>query len=202
MPWIQWTQRLQAIAQNGLTYATDKFDIERYQQLQDIASEIIATYTNHEFHEVRNFLTGETGYATPKADMRGVVFQENKILLVKETSDNLWTLPGGWADVLGSPSENVEREVFEESGYLVKARRLLAVYDRSRHGHYPETPLYVYKFFFLCEIVGGEPKTSMETSEIGFFDVDALPELSVARVTEKQIRRMFELKALNQTDFD
>ena len=202
MKWIEWTQKLQAIAQNGLTYSKDKFDIERYKQLQAIVAEIISTYTNHDFHEVQNYLNKETGYATPKIDVRGVAFKNDKILMVKENADNLWTLPGGWADILETPSENVEREVFEESGYKVKAKRLLAVYDRSRHGHYPEYPNYVYKMFFLCEIIGGESRTSMETSVVDFFGLHELPEISVARVTKKQIHRMFELKEKNQTDFD
>jgi ADP-ribose pyrophosphatase YjhB (NUDIX family) len=121
---------------------------------------------------------------------------------VQEKSDGRWTLPGGWADIHESAGENVEREVYEESGYKVEAVRLLAVYDRSRHGHSPIYPEYVYKMFFLCEIHGGESKTGMETSGADFFSLDDLPALSVGRVTEKQILRMFELKDLNQTDFD
>jgi ADP-ribose pyrophosphatase YjhB (NUDIX family) len=202
MKWIEWTQRLQAIAQNGLTYAKDKFDIERYKQLQEIASEIISNYTNHDFKEVQNYLTNETGYATPKIDVRGVVFKKEKILMVKDNADDRWTLPGGWADILQSPSENVEREVWEESGYKVKAKRLLAVYDRSKHGHHPEDPKYVYKMFFLCDIVGGSPQTSIETSAVDFFGSQELPEISYTRVTEKQIKRMFELKDMAQADFD
>lgn len=202
MKWIEWTQKLQAIAQNGLTYAKDKFDIERYKQLQDIISEIIATYTNHDFQEVQNYLTNETGYATPKIDVRGVVFKKDKILMVKDNADDRWTLPGGWADILQSPSENVEREVWEESGYKVKATRLLAIYDRSKHKHSTEDPKYVYKMFFLCEIIGGSPRTSIETSAVDFFGLHELPEISVTRVTDKQIKRMYELKEINQTDFD
>ncbi len=202
MHWIEWTQKLQAIAQNGLTYSKDKFDIERFTQLQEIVAEIISKHSNHEFQEVQNYLSKETGYATPKIDVRGVAFKEDKILMVKEKSDGLWTLPGGWADIFETPSENVEREVFEESGYKVKAEQLLAVYDRSKHGHYPEYPNYVYKMFFLCVIIGGESRTSMETSGVDFFRLDELPEISVARVTIKQIHRMFELKENNKTDFD
>ena len=202
MKWIAWTQKLQAIAQNGLTYAKDKFDIERYRQLQEIASEIISNYTNHDFHEVQNYLTNETGYATPKIDVRGVVFKKEKILMVKDRADDLWTIPGGWADILQTPSENVEREVWEESGYKVKAKRLLALYDRNKHRHYPEDPKYVYKMFFLCDIVGGSPQTSIETSAVDFFGLHEIPEISTARITKKQIKRMFELKETDQTDFD
>jgi ADP-ribose pyrophosphatase YjhB (NUDIX family) len=202
LKWIEWSKKIQAIAQNGLTYAKDQFDIERYKQLQDIAADIISTYTNHDFQVVKNYLRNETGYATPKIDVRGVVFKENKILLVKEKIDRLWTLPGGWADVLESPSENVEREVLEESGYKTQAVRLLAVYDRSRHNHFPEYPSHVYKMFFLCKIISGGPRKGMETLEVDFFGRDVIPDLSKARVTYQQIQRMFYLRETDITEFD
>ena len=202
MNWIYWSQQIQAIAQNGLTYAKDKFDIERYKKLQDLAAEIISTHTDHSIKEVQDYITKETGYATPKIDVRGVVLQGKKLLLVKEKIDNLWTLPGGWADIHETPSENIEREVREESGYVVKANRLLALYDRNKHGHEPAYPYYVYKIFFLCELVGGKPQAGIETSGVGFYNLNNLPELSVSRVTHKQIQRMMELIQNNQIDFD
>jgi len=202
LKWMEWSQKLQAISQNGLTYAKDKFDLQRYSQLQEIVAEIISEHSNHNHKKVQNYLSSEMGYATPKIDMRGVVLKEGKILLVKEKADGLWTLPGGWADIYETPSGNIEREVWEESGFEVKAVRLLAVYDRSKHGHFPEYPSYVYKFFFFCEITGGEARPSMETSDVGFFDINDLPELSIARVTEKQIHRMMNLKENLQTEFD
>ena len=202
MKWVEWAQRIQSIAQNGLAYATDKFDIERYKELQDLASEIISTHSDHEFSEIQDYLKEETGYATPKIDVRGVVFKDQKILLVKEYSDGKWTLPGGWADIMKSPSENVEREIYEESGFEVQAKRLLAVYDRSRHGHFPDYPHHVYKLFFACEINGGKARAGLETSDVGFFDLDNLPELSIGRVTEKQIKRMFELNTNGESEFD
>jgi len=200
--WMEWTKRLQAIAQNGITYSTGIFDIERYNQIQDVVAEIISNHTDHDFAKVKDYLTNEAGYSTPKVDVRGVVFENNKILLVKEKEDNRWTIPGGWADILKTPSENVECEVFEESGYKVKATRLMAVYDRDKHGHKPKHPYSIYKMFFLCKIIGGEANTNIETTDVGFFDINELPELSVARITKKQIRRLFELKDNPLTDFD
>ncbi|BCL36622.1 NUDIX hydrolase [Nostoc sp. MS1] len=189
--WLEWTQKLQAIAQNGLTYSENPFDIERFKQVRAIAAEIMATYSNVEHNDVLDLFTRELGYATPKVDVRGAVFRDNTILLVKERSDGLWTLPGGWADVGDSPSEVVVREVFEESGYQTRATKVLAVYDRDRQGH-PPFPFYIYKIFFQCELVGGSPSASIETEEVGFFAEDALPELSVGRVTAKQIQRIFQ----------
>ncbi len=189
--WLEWAQKLQAIAQNGLTYSEGVFDIERYKQLRAIATEIMATYSNVEHSDVLDLFSRELGYATPKVDVRAAIFRDDNILLVKERSDGCWTLPGGWADVGESPSEVVVKEVYEESGYQARAIKLLAVYDRDKQGH-PPFPFYVYKLFFHCEIIGGSPSSSIETEEVDFFPKDALPELSLGRVTPAQITRLFQ----------
>jgi ADP-ribose pyrophosphatase YjhB (NUDIX family) len=191
LKWLEWAQKLQALAQNGLTYSENPFDIERYKSLQAIAAEIMATYSNVEHSYVLDLFTREVGYATPKVDVRGAVFRDNTILLVKEREDGCWTLPGGWADVGDSPSEVVVKEVYEESGYYTRVVKLLAVYDRNRHGHLPH-PHYIYKLFFLCELISGSPSPSIETEEVGFFAEDAIPPLSLGRVTPAQITRLFE----------
>jgi len=189
--WLEWSQKLQAIAQNGLTYSEGVYDIERYKQLQAIATEIMATYSDVEHSYLLDLFSGEVGYATPKVDVRGAIFRDDTILLVKERADGLWTLPGGWADVGESPSEVVVKEVYEESGYQTRATKLLAVYDRDKQGH-PPFPFYVYKLFFQCELIGGSPSSSIETEAVDFFPEDALPELSIGRVTPTQIARLFQ----------
>lgn len=189
--WLEWAQKLQAIAQNGLTYSEGVYDIERYKQLRAIATEIMVTYSNVEHSYVLDLFSGEVGYATPKVDVRGAIFRDDTILLVKERADGLWTLPGGWADVGESPSEVVVKEVYEESGYQVRATKLLAVYDRNKQGH-PPFPFYVYKLFFHCELIDGSPSSSIETEAVDFFPEDALPELSIGRVTPAQITRLFQ----------
>lgn len=192
--WLNWAKRLQAIAQSGLTFTDNKYEIERYRQVQDLAAEIMCGHTNHSKDEVLDLIKKEYGYATPKIDTRGVVFNdEGKILLVRELVDNgRWTLPGGWADVALSPSENVEREVWEESGYKVKAVKLLAVYDREKQGHKPSMPFHLYKMFFMCELLGGRAEDSIETEEATFFGRDEIPELSESRVLRRQIQKIFE----------
>src|SRR5208283_2790322 len=129
--WLDWARRLNALAQTGLTFAETPYDIERYTAIRTIAAEMIAHGSGHDFSRVLDLFTCDAGYATPKVDVRGVVFQEGKILLVQERSDGMWTLPGGWADVGDSPAEAVVREVREESGYLTHASKLLALYDRD-----------------------------------------------------------------------
>jgi ADP-ribose pyrophosphatase YjhB (NUDIX family) len=190
--WIEWAKRLQAIAQNGLTFAETSFDVERYAAVRQIAAEMIAAGSNVEFQRVLDLLSDDVGYATPKVDVRAVIFRDDALLLVKERDEGRWTLPGGWADVGESPRENVVREVAEESGYQVRATKLLAVYDRSLHAHEPPFPFHVYKLFFQCEIVGGAAETRFETSAVAFFRADSLPPLSLTRVTPAQIDRMFE----------
>jgi len=189
--WLEWTQRLQAIAQTGLNYARDPFDGERYEQIREIAAEMAAHTSDADVDTMRALFAGEVGHATPKVDVRGVVFGQDKLLLVRERSEGLWTLPGGWADIGESAAEATAREVFEESGYRTRAVKLLALYDRNKHPH-PPYPFHTYKLFFQCELLGGEPVTSIETDGIEFFRVNELPELSVMRVTEEQIARFFE----------
>ena len=192
-PCYKWSQRLQALAQIGLRYARDEFDTSRYSEIRDIAAEMMAAQSDLPKEKLIELFEREEGYATPKVDVRGVVFRENKILLVKERLDGKWTVPGGWADVAKTPRENVEREVREESGLAARAVRLLAIYDRTRQGHLPLVPFHIYKLFFLCEIAGGQMKTSYETTDVGFFGENDLPELSLTRILPGQIHRMFEL---------
>ena len=153
----------------------------------------------------RWFVLREEGYATPKVDVRGVTFRDDRILLVRELLDGgRWTLPGGWADVNDRPSEAVEREVWEESGYRVRATKLLAVYDRRFHGHQPPHPHGIYKLFFLCDLLGGEPTASVETADAAFFAEDEIPELSISRTTRPQLQRCFahHRNPSLPTDFD
>lgn len=134
----------------------------------------------------------QCGYATPKLDIRGVIFNDEKVLLVRELADGgRWTLPGGWVDINESPSHAVEREVLEEAGKLVKARKLLAVYDRNQHGH-PPTVFHSYKIFVLCDLLGEATASVLETSDPTFFLLSEMPELSPSRVTPEEISRMFE----------
>ncbi len=189
--WLEWAQNLQAIAQAGLTYTEEPYDRERYKAIQRIAAEILADHTDASSDRIADLLAQESGYATPKIDVRGVVIQDDTILLVKERADGLWTLPGGWADVNESPRQCVEKEIWEESGYEATAVKLLAVYDRNQHPH-PPIPWHTYKLFFLCRLDGGAPAHSLETNGVGFFLEDALPPLSISRITPEQITRMFD----------
>jgi len=204
--WLAWAKQLQAIAQNGLTYSQSTFDTERYKSVREISAEILGEAAGLPSAQFMELYERQEGYATPKVDVRGVVFhpETGTILLVKERMDGRWTIPGGWADPGESPAENVVREVREESGFETRAVRLLAVCDRSKHPHYPLFPFHVYKMFFLCEVVAGEAAPNEEISEIAFFPADALPELSVGRVTSAQIARMFEHRRHPDwpTDFD
>ena len=201
--WLDWASGLQAIAQNGLLYAQNHFDIERYQAIRQVAAEMVAAGSAAEIERITELFSGEEGYATPKVDVRGVLFRDGKVLLVQEWSDGGWTLPGGWADIGASPSENVVREIREETGFEARAVKLLAVYDRNKHPHTPFVH-HVYKMFFLCEIVGGQAATSAETLAVGFFGPDEIPPLSVQRVTAGQIERFFEHVRHPEwpTDFD
>jgi len=202
--WLRWAKQLAALAQNGLTYSESQYEIERYEQIREIAAEMMAEGFDLETKAVIDLFSQEQGYATPKVDVRGAVFRDGKILLVKEKIDDAWTLPGGWADPCQSPSEAVVREVFEEAGFEVRVEKLAAVYDRSKHPHIPPMPFHLYKLFFLCEITGGQATESHETTGVDFFAEDQIPPLSISRTLPFQIARMFEhyRNPALPTDFD
>ena len=203
--WLVWARDLQAIAQTGLTFASSIFDRERYEAVRSLAARMMVTYSDANFVRVERLFAEQTGYATPKVDVRGAVIEDGRILLVREIADSgRWTIPGGWADVNQSPSESVIRELREEAGLEVKVRKLASVYDRARQGH-PPHPFHVYRLFFICDVVGGAPKAGSETSEVAFFGENEIPEyLSAERILPHQIRRMFEHERDKDlpTDFD
>ena len=197
---LKWAKQLAALAQDGLTYSQNPYEIERYQHIREIAAEMMVAgprgggaESGIEKRCVLELLAREEGYATPKVDVRAAAFRDGKILLVKEKVDDGWTLPGGWADPCQSPSEAAVREAFEESGFHVLATKLAAVYDRSKHPHLPYMPFHIYKHFFICEIIGGSPTESHETTAVDFFARDAIPEkLSISRTLPEQLTRMFD----------
>lgn len=192
--WLNWVREIQAIAQTGLAFVRDPYDAERYRMLQNLAARIAATHTGEDPQRIESLFAGEQGYATPKVDVRGAVFDpEGRILLVREVVDNgRWTLPGGWADVNQTPAECVIREVREESGYDVEVRKLAAVWDRQRQGHQPPTAFSIYKLLFVCALTGGTADLSLETSEVGWFAENNIPpDLSLGRTLPSQIKRMF-----------
>ena len=202
--WLTWAQKIQALAQSGLQYTINPFDAERYHELSRIATEMMIAGTRADPDEVRVVFDAQSGYATPKLDIRGVVFKDEKLLLVRELVDaGRWTLPGGWVDINEPPSLAVEREVREEAGLLVKASKLLALYDRNLHGH-PPTLFHTYKIFVLCDLLGEASASELETSNPTFFPLEEIPELSLARVTHGQIVRMFDYlhNPTLPTDFD
>lgn len=189
--WLDWAKRIQALSQSGLAFSKDIYDIERYEELRKISVEIMAKHTDLDIHKIEDLFTNETGYQTPKVDVRGVVFKNDQILMVKENLDDKWALPGGFCDIGLSPSENVVKEIKEESGYDVIPVKLIALLDKNKHPHPPE-PYHYYKIFILCEIIGGESAAGPETNQVEFFTKNNLPPLSMNRNTASQIATMFE----------
>jgi ADP-ribose pyrophosphatase YjhB (NUDIX family) len=196
--WLGWVARLQAIAQAGLELTDGVYDRERYAAVRALAAEIAAAHLElsspAERLRLDELLAGDGGYPTPKVDVRALVRRDREVLLVRERADGRWSLPGGWADVGWAPAAMAEREVAEESGYQVRARRLLALWDRARHNPGP-FPHAVYKVAIACDLVGGSPRPSIETLEVGWFPPEALPELSTGRITAAQIHRLVDLEA-------
>ncbi|MBP2301068.1 NUDIX hydrolase [Azospirillum picis] len=197
--WLVWARQIQSLAQSGLAFTRDAYDRERYEALRLLAAEMMAARSGGNPARIEALFAEQTGYATPKVDVRGAVFdRDGRVLLVREAADGgRWTLPGGWADVNQAPSECVAREVLEEAGIAVRVRKLACVYDRARHPHQPPYPFHIYKMFFVCEPLDGVEHVrgdGHETTAAALFARDEVPEaeLSTGRVLPFQIRRLFE----------
>jgi len=189
---LQLVKQLQALAENGLHYSENDYDLDRYQIIEEISLRMLSLLTGISSETIAMATPERNGYRTPKVDVRAVVFNDkDEILLVQERIDSLWSLPGGWCDVGYTPTEIAEKETFEEAGIKVKAKRLLAVLDKKCHEH-PEDLFYAYKIFLECEAEDHATKTGMETLDVSFFAQDNLPPLSTPRNTAGQIRMMFD----------
>ncbi len=203
--WLKWVRELQSVAQIGLAFCKNPYDVERYEQMRALAAKMTAALGEASPGKIADLFAEQSGYATPKVDVRGAVFRGDDVLLVSELIDGgRWTLPGGWADVNETPAENAVREVHEEAGLVVKATKLAMVVDRDRAGHTPPYPFHIYKLFFLCDFVEKAEIKPGETGAARFFPVARLPELSVSRTLPGQIRRLYEhvQNPALPTDFD
>ena len=187
--WLEWAQQILSIAQAGLEYCINPFDLERYEKLRKLSAEIVASYANIDTQKAEQLFASDKGYQTPKVDVRAIVHDRGKLLLVKEEDDK-WALPGGWAEPNLSLRENVIKEVLEESGMTVQPRKVVAILDRNRYVD-DQYPYSVYKIFVKCDLLGGEFKKNVETKAAAFFHEHEIPELSRKRNTIEQIRMCF-----------
>lgn len=199
--WLQWAREIQSLCQTGLAFASNEYEISRYKRLMEISAEITSAYTNSSSEELAKTFMEHPGYATPKIDVRAAVVVDNKILLVQEKTDNNWAMPGGWADVGDFPAQVAERETKEESGFIVKAKKLIGVFDANRSGR-PIEFFHAFKLVFLCDLLGGEATTSNETIDVKFFPLDSLPTLSENRTNYRHINEIIaHLKDNNRMSF-
>ena len=190
LQWLDWAVELQALAQAGLHYGKDVFDLERYTRIREIAAEMVSAGSGLPKDTVENLFCCETGYQTPKLDTRAAIFQEDKILLVRENNGK-WSLPGGWVDINTSVMENTIKEVQEEAGLEVRADRIIAVQDREKHNQ----PVYAHKIckiFVLCTLLGGQFQSNTETIESAYFALDSLPPLALEKNNKEQIKMCFD----------
>ncbi len=188
--WLQWAVELQSLAQAGLYYGKDRFDLERYERFREIAAEMISCKTEIPLDKVKDLFCNETGYQTPKLDTRAAIFRNDKILLVQE-NNGTWSLPGGWVDVDCSVGENTVKEVKEEAGLDVRADLVIAIQDRDKH-NLPVYPYKVTKVFMLCSLLGGSFQENIETRGSGYFSLEELPKLAEEKNTKEQIALCFE----------
>ena len=189
LKWIEWAREIFSLSQSGLTYSKNEFDLARYKRLQEITAEMIESQSELSKEFVLDSFSMQAGYVTPKIDVRGAVVHDRKILLIQERSDERWAMPGGWADLGDAPASVAEREVWEESGYRVKAEKVIAVLDANRIQ--PLEFYHAFKIIFLCKLIEGEPHTSNETMAVDFFELDDLPPLSLFRTNADMLQEVF-----------
>lgn len=187
--WLKWAREIFSLSQSGITYSGNQYDIERYKRLQEITAEMIASQSGIEKETVLESFSMQAGYITPKIDVRGAVIRDDMILLIQERADGKWALPGGWADLGNAPASVAEREVWEESGFRVRAEKVVAVIDANRIQ--PMEFYHAYKIIFLCTLLDGEPRLSHETLAVDFFRLNDLPPLSMYRTDENMLREVF-----------
>lgn len=187
--WLEWAREIQQLCQTGLAFTQSDYETQRYERLIEITADIVADHTPERRDELVENFSVQPGYATAKIDVRGAVIRDGRILLVQERRDQRWCMPGGWADVGDLPSSMVAREVWEESGFEVVPRKVLAVFDANRGGR-PLEFYHAYKIIFLCEITGGEARPSDETMAVDFFSFDELPPLSFQRTSEQHLEEV------------
>lgn len=189
--WLDWAIEIQSLAQAGMTYGHDVYDMERYERLREISAEMLSYKTDIPVEKVKDLFCNETGYQTPKVDTRAAIFEDGKILLVHE-KNGTWSLPGGWCDVNQSVAENTIKETLEEAGLHVKADRMIAVQDRNKHN----LPIYVYgvvKIFIQCSVIDGAFVSNIETTETKYFAKDEILEnLANEKTTKEQILMCFD----------
>lgn len=189
--WLEFAIEIQSLAQAGLAYTDNVYDKERYERLREISAEMIAEKVELKLDKIKDLFCNEKGYQTPKIDTRAAIFKDDRILLVHE-NDGLWSLPGGWCDVLESIKSNTIKEVKEETGLEVEASKLIAIQDRNKHNK-PDNAYGVCKIFVLCNIIGGKSVKNIETTETKYFKYDELPDnLSEAKSNKEQIKMCFD----------
>lgn len=191
--WLNWAKRMQSLAQQGLSYTKDKYELDRYQQLRDLAVEVMEEYTEAGTEKIKELFCFEKGYQTPKNDCRGAILSEDDILLVQEKKDGKWAMPGGWCDIGLSIRENIAKEALEEAGALVTPTKLVCVLDWVSNTTAP-LPYAIYKTVMLCKFDGFRFKDNTETADARFFNRYELPELSEERTTKALIDLCFEAR--------
>jgi ADP-ribose pyrophosphatase YjhB (NUDIX family) len=187
--WLAWAREIFSLSQSGISYSGNEYDIERYKRLQEITAEMIESHSEISKESALESFSMQAGYITPKIDVRGAVVRDGKILLIQERADGCWAMPGGWADLGNAPASVAEREVWEESGFRVRAEKVVAVIDANRLE--PMEFYHAYKIIFLCRLLDGEPRTSYETLAVDFFDPAHLPPLSFYRTSEAMLQEVF-----------
>ncbi len=190
--------RMIAIAKIGLKYSKDPYAIENYQEVQERSMDVLEHFVDEKFDRPNYFI--KDLYPTPNISVRTLVFNDkNELLLVRESKDNAYSLPGGWCDLGDSPSEAAINEVKQEAGIDIEIKRLLGVLDVSKDQNGLLEAQYVV--CFVAEQTSEFKEHSYETNDVKYFPVNNLPNLSFKN-TKKDILRLIDAALNDKTIYD
>lgn len=190
--------KVHSIAKIGLTYSKDPYAIDNYNELNKLSKEMLEKFMDIKFDKPSMF-TKEV-YPTPNISVRTLVYSDNKLLLVREANSGLWSLPGGWCDLYDSPKMSAFNEVKQETGAEPVIERLVGVLDRRPHKTNQNVPEYV--LIFEGHVSSDDfSKHCYETTEVAYFDMDHLPEMS-KKLSMEEINSIIDAHKNKKVIFD
>jgi len=190
--------KVHSIAKIGLTYSQDPYAIDNYKELNKISTEMLEKFMDVKFDKPSMF-TKEV-YPTPNISVRTIIGTKNKILLVKEANSGLWSFPGGWCDLYDSPKMSAYNEVLQETGAVPEINRLVGVLERTPHKSNQSVPEYV--LLFAGTVSSNDfSKHCYETTDVKYFDIDKLPEMS-KKLSIEEINCILTAYKNNEVIFD
>lgn len=182
MELLEYVIKMQSIAKIGKLFSTDLYALENYEMIEKLSREMLEKLNNEKLDRINYF--ERDIYPTPNIGVRVVIVEDNKLLMVKEIKEQKYSLPGGWCDVFEGIKDNAKAEVLQEAGFEVEIGRLLAIFNHNSKLAFVKS-ISEYSVYVEAKIVAGQAKTSHETDEVKFVELDKITNLSFKNTKEE-----------------